>query len=359
MPKALIFTDLHIHAHKQKTDRLQDCLKVLDWCFEQAIVQECQYVLFLGDLFHERSKIDVLNYLRTFEIFSKYENHPIETYLLVGNHDMYHREHWDVNSIKPLSAFKNVHIVEKPSTLPIGNISIDFLPYTERPIEALKELKEGRKKKDLRLLLGHLAVHGAVLNMLYGTTADVVVEYDTGMAIVDPAIFDDWDMTLLGHYHGAQKLNKTVEYLGSPLQLSFGEAFQDKHILVLDLDTLEKTYITNDFSPKHYVLGVDDLPNYDLENSFLRVVVNDIAAKELVDIKLDLIKNKKVASFDFKQKEKKTEDFEVIEEARAILFKSDEMLAKWLDSLQNNIGLDKTKLLEIGKQITEQVMEDV
>ena len=40
--------------------------------------------------------------------------------------------------------------------------------------------------------------------------ADVIVEYDTGMMPVDVSIFDDWDMTFLGHYHGGQNLNHHV-----------------------------------------------------------------------------------------------------------------------------------------------------
>ena len=351
MSKALLVSDLHIHAHKQKTDRLYDCLKVLDWCFKTAIENKCDYVLFLGDLFHERAKIDVLNYLKTFEIFMKYADQPIEIYLLVGNHDMYHKESWDVNSIKPLTALKNVHIIEKPTTLNIDGRNIDFLPYIENPIESLRELKKGRDKEDLTLLLGHMAVHGAKLNTLYGTTADVVVEYDTGMVCVNPSIFDDWQMTILGHYHGAQHLNEKVEYLGSPLQLSFGEAFEEKHIAIIDLKTLKKKYIVNEFSPKHFILGKELLNNYNLENCFVRVVIDDLPAKELMELKTDLLDNKKVASFDFKKKEKKEEDQIDVEKARSILFNQDEMLEKWIDASPLPSNLDKQKLLEIGKNI--------
>ncbi len=348
MSKALLVSDLHIHAHKQKTDRLYDCLKVLDWCFETAIKNKCDNLLFLGDLFHERAKIDVLNYLKTFEIFMKYTDSPLQTYLLVGNHDMYHKESWEVNSIKPLTALKNVHIIQKPTTLEIGGRNIDFLPYIENPIDALRELKKGRT--DLSLLLGHLAVHGATLNTLYGTTADVVVEYDTGMVFVSPTIFDDWQMTILGHYHGAQHLNEKVEYLGSPLQLSFGEAFEEKHIAIIDLETLEKEYIVNDFSPKHYILGKELLGDYDLKNCFVRVVVDDLSAKDLIELKTDLLENKKVASFDFKKKEKKEEDQVDVDKARSILFNQDEMLEKWLEASPPE-KLNKQKLLDIGKMI--------
>src|SRR5690606_11013821 len=121
------------------------------------------------------------------------------------------------------------------------------------------------------------------LNTLYGTKSDVIVEYDNDMMPVDSSIFDGWDMTLLGHYHGAQELNDGVEYVGSPLQLSFGEAFQTKHIIVLDLETLEKEYIENTFSPVHLIVTPEDIEheNYELKDNFVRLVTQDVSNIEI------------------------------------------------------------------------------
>lgn len=353
MSKAMLFSDLHVHSHKGKIDRLDDCLKTLEWIFKESKNHECKYILFLGDLFHDRAKIDVLTYLRTFEAFMNEVDPNQEIYLLVGNHDMYHRERWDVNSVKPLTAIPNVHIVDEPSTINIGGRNIDWIPHTEDPIKEAKKLKEGRDKKDLTLLLGHMAIDNAILNTMYGTKADVIVEYDTGMKTVDVSIFDDWSngRVFLGHYHGAQHLNDHVEYLGSPLQLSYGEAFQEKHIAVLDLKTLEYEYIINDFSPKHLILEKNEINAHNLKGNFTRIVCDDMSAKDLIDIKLDLMQKHEVASFDFKQRERKEDEEAEIEEARAILFKHDEMLEKWLEEKPVPEGLDKGLLLEIGKKI--------
>lgn len=360
MSKVLIFSDLHIHNHKKNVNRLNDCLKVLEWVLKEAVSNNCKDILFLGDLFHERSKIDIMNYLKTFEVFMDFNfKHPeINVWLLVGNHDMYHKESWDINSIKPFTAIPNINIIEKPQTVEIQGVKVDFLPHTENPFKELDALKSGRSKDDLQLLLGHLAVHGATLNTLYGTTADVIVEHDDVMQQIDPVVFEEWDQTFLGHYHAPQVLtaNGSVEYVGSPLELSFGEAYQDKHIIIFDMKSYKKTYIDNTFSPKHLLVMVKDIEKIDVEKNFIRVVVEDMSSQELIDVRKKLTE-KKAADIIFKSKEKKKEDIETIENAKSILYKSDEMLEEYIKNIGVATGLDYDKLLKIGQEIIKKGSE--
>jgi len=71
VPKFLLFSDIHVHPHKKSQDRLRDCLKVLDWVFETAIKKTVDFVLFGGDLLHDRQKIDTLTYVETYKILEK------------------------------------------------------------------------------------------------------------------------------------------------------------------------------------------------------------------------------------------------------------------------------------------------
>lgn len=361
MAKALAFADLHLHAHKDRVDRLHHCLTVLEWIFQQAANHQVDYLFFLGDLFHERSRIDVLNYLMTFEVFMKHlihtPIHPLEAYLLVGNHDMYHKERWDVNSIKPLTAIPHVHIVDKPTRLELGGRKIDWMPHTDNPVKVLDEFKKEMGGAG-DILLGHAAVHGAMLNLCYGTKADVIVEYDNDMVVVDSTVFADWPETLLGHYHAAQKLPNNVEYLGSPLELTFGEAFQQKHIVVIDLDTMEREYIPNTFSPKHLIVTPQDVidENYKFDGNFVRVSVDRLGTKEVVDIKRHIAQTYKVLSLDTKQKdkEKKTEeDKTVIEDARAILQDTQQMLKTYIKQKGVPEGMDEPRLFTAGMKCLE------
>ena len=375
MSKALVFSDLHLHAHKDRIDRLNDCLQVLDWVFKTAVKNKCKYLFFLGDLFHERSKIDVMNYLKCFEVIMKHmieDAADLDFYLLVGNHDMYHRTRWDVNSVKPISAIPRCHVVAQPTTMTFGESVVDWMPYTEDQIRDLDKLKKSKAEAGsaYHLLLGHMAVHGAQTNLLYGLKSDVIAEFDNDMLPVDAKVFDPWRRTLLGHYHGAQHLGDKVEYIGSPLQLSYGEAFQKKHVLILNLATLKGEYVENTFSPKHLIVTTKDVEdeNYTLDGNFVRVGYDDMSEIDRLNLRRKITQDHKVLSLDFRPKDKKTEqDQTVIEESKAILVDQDKMLETYIDTtglptITNKKGetitLEKSRLLSWGQKVIDKCSEN-
>jgi DNA repair exonuclease SbcCD nuclease subunit len=356
----LVFSDLHIHPHKRSTERLNHCLEVLDWAFGTATQRKIKNIVFLGDLFHDRQKIDVLTYQRTFEIFEKHLcSNELNISLLLGNHDLWHYEKLDVSSVNPLRNLPGVRIINKPCVEKISDESEDFffgfLPYTHNPIQDLKSIEqewdEKVSKKQKKVLGGHISVDGAVWNVRYNTMSEVTIEHDGDMVKVGPNIFKKWDKVFLGHYHAEQKLNDNVEYVGSPLQLSFGEAFQNKHILVFDTDSGKSEYIENNFSPKHYILNQAQLEEYNLEGQFVRLEVEDIASREMSEIRQKLVESSKVSSLEIKQAQKKEDH--VVKDAKAILYKEEEMLERYVD--QANVeNLDKSILIKIGTDICQQ-----
>jgi DNA repair exonuclease SbcCD nuclease subunit len=346
MSKILLYSDIHIAQHKKSIDRLHDCLKALNWVFDVAEENNIKDIVFGGDLFQDRQKIDVITYHFTFDVLSKRCNGKINLWLLLGNHDLWYHDKWDISSVKPLSAIKNVHVIEEPCTLEIAGNYIDFLPYTHKPIEYLNTLRKERKGR--KTLVAHLAVDGAQLNTLHNTRADVIIEHDGEMVKVDINHFEGWDQVWLGHYHGYQKLAPNIEYIGSTLQLSFGEAFQHKYVIINDLETGEKKYIKNKFSPQHLIIPESDIDKYDIENNFIRLTVDDIGHSGITEVRKE-VSSLKPGSLEIIPVERE-ETEHLIEDAKAILYKEDEMLEKYVEQVEVS-GLDKKILLEIGQKI--------
>lgn len=317
--QVLIFSDIHIHKHKQSQDRLEDCVKVLEWVCDTAHARKISDVLFCGDLFQDRQKIDVYTYQRTFEVFNK--NADLRFHLLLGNHDLWFAEKWEVSSVLPFKAFEQVRVINTPTSTVIGGRTFDWLPFVKNPVKVVDTHFPERKD---HVLLAHLAVDGCQLNSS-GHVSDVSVEHEADMVKVKPDIFHGWDKVFLGHYHKAQKISPTVEYVGSPLQLNFSEAYQSKHIIVLDVDTLETEYVVNSFSPQHLVVKENELATVDLTHNYVSVIGD-------------------VETFDTFEIKKKVEG----NQARGLSFREEKGLVKKTDSQEDKIKFDTTggKLLE-------------
>jgi DNA repair exonuclease SbcCD nuclease subunit len=346
MSKLLLFSDLHLHPHKRSNQRLEDCLTALRWVFDTAIEKGINYVLFGGDLFHDRQKIEIYTYQKAFEIFAEYsKKNKFHVYLLLGNHDLWFNDKTNISSVMPLSVLPNITVIGKPSRIDIDGHNWDFIPYTHNPIESLEQLKN--LHSTMKYALGHLALDGAVLHG--NQHSDVTIEHDGDMVNISASLFDHYKYTFLGHYHAEQRVNKKVEYIGSPLQLSFGEAFQTKHIILFDQEKCEKEYIENNFSPKHLVVNYADKDKYQLEGNYVQIKVDNIGATDLINVKKEIMENKTLASLEIKQ-QKKLIDEHIIQDAKAILYKGNEMLAKYADQVGHD-GLDLKKLLAIGEKI--------
>ncbi len=344
--EVLIWTDVHVATHKRKLERLEDCLAVVDWVFQTARQRGISNIIFGGDLLHDRQKIEVYTYQRLFETLRRNLLGDVKLWLLLGNHDLWFNEKTSISSVVPFSSLPGVEIIDKPTRIHnLSGCTWDFIPFTHNPVAALEELKE--KGGRAEYCIGHIAIDGAILHGEH--TADVQIEHDGDMMRVSVDLFDHYKNVYLGHYHAAQKMNKIVEYIGSPLQLSFGEANQKKHILAFNGLTGKKTYIENTFSPKHLILQKKDLPKHSLEGNFVQILVDEIGATDLIQMRKEVAENNNLGSLEIKQRKKKMDEH-VVQDAKAILYKEEEMMTKYVDEVGTD-SLDRDTLLKIGKEI--------
>ena len=318
--------------------------------FETAVKHNIKDILFLGDLFQDREDIQIISYHLTYEVLSHYLNkYDINLYMLIGNHDMWFNNKTDISSIIPLGSLKNIRIIKEPETINISGFNFDFLPYTLNPLIGLGRLA----KSDSNVLCGHLSLDGAQLNTFYHTHADISVEHEGDMVKVDADKFGKYKKVFLGHYHGEQRV-KNVEYIGSPLQLNFAEAFQQKHIIIFDSDTFEQEYIINDFSPKHLIIKEKDISKYDLNNTFLKLEPSDINTTNLSDLKSKLSEQYNILTFDFSAPKYEEDEIiiEKVENIQNILVKDREILIEeYVKATGTTLPYDE--LITIGKKIIQ------
>jgi len=353
MSKVLLFSDIHIHPHKKDNNRLKDCLDVIPWIFKVAKENKIENILFGGDFFHDRQKIDIFTYHKTFEVINnEMSQGNYNLYLLLGNHDLWYYEDTSISSVFPLSLIKGVKVISKPCRIEIENSYWDFLPFTVNPIESLKQMgTEGKPE----YLLGHIAINDAKMHRNH-YSSDIVVEHDGELVSVDSNVFSKYKHVFLGHFHSEQKIGKNIEYIGSPLQLSFGESFEKKHIIIFDTKSNKKEYIENTFSPKHIICSDKNISEHSLAGNFVQVLVEDASKIDLIDLKKEISLNNNILDLKIKQKVFNTKNEDNKNKEQQIVFSSfneKDMIEKYIS--ENKTELDKNYLKKIVEKICSNV----
>lgn len=348
MSKVLLFSDIHIHPHKKSSSRLQDCLNIIPWVFDVAKKNGIKSILFGGDFFHDRHKIDIFTYQKTFEVLSKEMSAgDFNLYMLLGNHDLWYMDDTSISSVFPLSLIKGLKIIDKPCRMEIEGSFWDFLPFTLNPLDSLSKIKSEDKRE---YLLGHIAINNAKMHKGHYSN-DIIVEHEGEMISVDSNVFSKYKHVFLGHFHAEQKVGKNIEYIGSPLQLSFGESFEDKHIIILDVKKNTKEYIKNTFSPKHIICNEKNIKEHELDGNFVQVLIEDVSSVDIIDIKKDIISNNNILDLKIKQKmnlnENKNDEKIVFSSLNEV-----EMISKYVEG--SKTVLDKAYLKKIGEKICKQ-----
>ena len=175
--------------------------------------------LFLGDWWHARGSLPVRPLNAVLEELSMW-THP--TLMLVGNHDLAGAGGAD-HALAPLAAaLPTCHVFDSPSLF-LGAL---WLPYRRDAGElAAAAAAAASSPSPPTAVFAHADVVGAVANDAFQSAAGV-----------DPCLFPA--ATWLGHYHKphavkTKKGQPPVRYVGSPYQVSAGEAGQDKALVVL------------------------------------------------------------------------------------------------------------------------------
>lgn len=283
--KILFFSDLHCHNYEQyhtilpsgRNSRLQDCLNILDQICDEVVKQDIDHVIFLGDAFEVRTRVDQDVYVSTFLGFKRIsEAINGELVVLVGNHDQYERNS-EKNWLTPFDTFARV--IAKPDlhylTKGQETISVVCVPHSA-DIGYIQQW------------ITDLSVHDLFL-FHQGLSEATVGPYDkhvkTELSVNDLPL-DRCKLAIGGDFHKRQFLKgRQVHYVGSPLQLSFSERDETKCFSVVDTKDWGVTSIPTS-APRFYLFNsiqeFNEAGFPDFDKHFIRVRdTNEVALREL------------------------------------------------------------------------------
>jgi len=249
--KIILFSDLHIYNHFSKTifeDIAQRFLiHIFNYCKEHSILK----VIFLGDWFHLKNKINVPAYIKSFDLLEQFKLSGVEFIFIIGNHDMPIADTTDFSIIHSFKEYGKV--ITLYDWIDIEDIRFHCLSYT-------KQLPKFEYTENKNILCSHLDINNFLMegNMIC----------NNGFNIKE---FGNFDLVFSGHFHNHQIINNII-YTGSPYQVRFSERFDKKGFIVLDTDTLKWTFeIYNDAPVFKEIINFESVDSSEIKGNFIRI----------------------------------------------------------------------------------------
>lgn len=184
-------------------------------------------IVIAGDVFHTKSIIHslaqsvLLDFIRDFT--------EIEFIIIDGNHDLSSKSGSGVSSLKCLDSEPNVQMLHE--TEQIENIL--FVPWG---INMVDDIKKGTAE----YLVAHIGLNEAQLSSGISLVSDIGLRD-----------LKQYKHCLLGHYHKPQEL-ANITYIGSLIQLDWGEKHEEKRFLEVDTEKDSIVSIPTAGYKKHY-----------------------------------------------------------------------------------------------------------
>lgn len=242
-----------IHLSRYSTDKVEDvtnlperlhsinsCLNhVAEYCLENKI----NNIIIGGDIFHGKSVIYSLAQNLFLKFIRRYTSKGLQFTVLDGNHDLSGKGEDVVSALYTLKDLNNVQWVEHGKPFYKKDDDVLMVPYSHNVAEIVKQ---GTAK----ILISHFGLNEGQLS--------------SGLSIISDLALKDlrekYKLVLLGHYHKPQEIiesNFKLYYVGSLIQLDWGEKNEQKRFLIVDTETLDVESIQLDNYLKHVEILLD------------------------------------------------------------------------------------------------------
>jgi DNA repair exonuclease SbcCD nuclease subunit len=256
MAKVAMITDVHFNVRNASQFYLTHQKKFYDEVFFPYLKENgIKHLLFLGDFWEDRRKLDIVGMNAAFEcFFNPLEELGIQTYWIYGNHDIVYRNDNSVNAIDFLGKmYKNIHIVKTHEVINIDGLDIAMLSWVNKA--NLADSLDFINTAAAPILCGHFEIKTFL--MLPGAVCDSGFEKN---------IFERYESVYSGHFHTISSDGR-IQYISNPFQTTWSDYGQEKGFRILDTATRNLEFIRNPFELYSKVAYTDDIDlfAYDFE----------------------------------------------------------------------------------------------
>lgn len=227
-------------------------------------------IFILGDLFNDRNYLSSKTINVVLDVFEKCK---LDMKILLGNHDIFYKNHRDINSLKILQdKFSNIKIISDITKLTINDRKVVLSPWLVNGEETRELFSE---KADL--CFTHAEINGF----------EVVSGHRESNGLGQNLFEDNFKLTFSGHFHIRNQIG-SITYLGNPYQLNWGDAGLSKGAYLLDFETLKYEFIENKYAPKFQKIYLSKIKERqvnlkaDIPGNFVKLILDsDLTSSEL------------------------------------------------------------------------------
>lgn len=298
--KVACATDWHWGAQGNSERHNQDITKFVKWFIEKTVENKCEAIIMLGDWHEQRNAINGLTLDYSYHGASLLNDVGIPVYIIVGNHDLYHKMNRSVYTSTIFKSFENITVVNEPTEIETlgskGSLICPWLFHGEYP----SLLKYNHRP----VWFGHFEFKGYVI------TADTIV-MEHGPDALD---YNKPKKIFSGHYHKRQHHKGTnVHYIGNIFATSFADANDaNRGMMIYNFDKDDVNYIDYEDGPtfvKTSLTTLMDDPSILKENATVKCLADvDITLEEAANMKDTFMEKYKLR--DFKLEELATESLQ-------------------------------------------------
>lgn len=222
--KILAFADLHIGKKDSNSYFLELDKNVINNICQEVIKSKIEKVIFLGDLFHNRSESTPKAMVVAREILDRLNTLNIPIIMILGNHCTYYNNKKDANYYRIFQGlFQNITFVEDFKK----DNELLYVGWMQTPEE---EAKYEEISMHYKWIFGHFEFKGAAMSEYYKTT--------TGLENTNTNAY-----IFSGHIHQRSKQGK-LHYIGSPYpQTWHGRNRHDYGYVLIDTETEDIKYV--------------------------------------------------------------------------------------------------------------------
>jgi DNA repair exonuclease SbcCD nuclease subunit len=264
--KIAFVTDTHFGVRQDSPVFLGHAKRFFtDQFFPYCVKHGVEHVFHLGDVV-DRPHQGNFNTLQTLQdcLIRPLIKHDISSDILTGNHDVYHKNTPDVNSLRAIfehHTFPSIVFHWEPTIVERGGMRFALAPWaTTSRFDAFKQFLW---TADAPWLVGHLEIQTFMLNAMRMA--------ETGL---QPADFHRYEWVLSGHFHMHQTAGN-ITFVGAPYQMRWDDFGHDHGFMVLDTRTKKLTRIVNPVQAYHKLYFTadrqDPIPS-ELDGRFTQII---------------------------------------------------------------------------------------